>query len=226
MSNNYVVYHLHTEDSLLDSCTNYKLYVDRAAELNQKTIAFTEHGNIYNWIEKKMYCDEKGIKYIHGIECYLTCTLEENIRDNYHTILLARNYQGVKEINNLIKLSTSASHFYYKPRISFDEFLSLSDNVIKISACLASPLNEYRAFKGFSNFEYIYDKLCKHYDYYEIQPHINSNEQKEYNKYLYKLSQQYNKPLIMGTDTHSINSYKAECRSLHQLSKKIEFTNE
>ena len=51
---NYVVYHLHTEDSLLDSCTNYKLYVDKAVELGQKAIAFSEHGNIYNWIEKKM----------------------------------------------------------------------------------------------------------------------------------------------------------------------------
>ena len=60
---NYVVYHLHTEDSLLDSCTNYKLYVDKAVELGQKAIAFSEHGNIYNWIEKKMYCDEHNIKY-------------------------------------------------------------------------------------------------------------------------------------------------------------------
>ena len=62
--NNYVVYHLHTEQSLLDSCTNYKLYVDKAKELGQKAICFTEHGNIYNWVEKKMYCDEQGIKYL------------------------------------------------------------------------------------------------------------------------------------------------------------------
>ena len=43
---NYVVYHLHTELSLLDSCTNHKLYTDRAAELGQTAICFTEHGNI------------------------------------------------------------------------------------------------------------------------------------------------------------------------------------
>ena len=59
---NYTVYHLHTELSLLDSCTNFKLYVDKAAELGQTAIAFTEHGNIYNWIEKKMYCNEKCLK--------------------------------------------------------------------------------------------------------------------------------------------------------------------
>lgn len=219
---NYVVYHLHTEDSLLDSCTNYKLYVDKAVELGQKAIAFSEHGNIYNWIEKKMYCDEHNIKYIHGIECYLTETLDEKIRDNYHTVLLAKNYDGVKEINNLIELSTRTDHYYYKPRITFDEFFALSDNVIKISACLASPLNKLRDRVN----EPIYDRLCRNYDYFEIQPHINSEEQKDYNKHLLKLSKKYNTPLIMGTDTHSLNAYKAECRSILQLSKRIEFSNE
>ena len=47
-----------------------------------------------------MYCDAKGIKYIHGVECYLTEQLEPKVRDNYHTILLAKNYEGVKEINS------------------------------------------------------------------------------------------------------------------------------
>lgn len=223
MGKNYTVYHLHTEDSLLDSCTNYKSYVDKAKELGQTAIAFTEHGNIYNWIEKKMYCDENNIKYIHGMECYLTIGLDEKIRDNYHTILLAKNYKGVQEINRLIELSTRADHFYYKPRITFDEFLALSDNVIKISACLASPLNCLRNNNEVAN---VYDRLCKHYNYFEIQPHINSDEQKEYNKYLYELSLKYNKPLIMGTDTHSIDSYKAECRTIRQWAKKITFTNE
>lgn len=222
MNKNYVVYHLHTEDSLLDSCTNYKLYVDRAKELGQKAIAFTEHGNIYNWIEKKMYCDENNIKYIHGIECYLTETLNEKIRDNYHTILLAKNYKGVKELNQLFELSTRADHTYYKPRISFDEFFHLSNDIVKISACLASPLNKMKD-KMSTN---VYNKLCQTYDYFEIQPHINSQEQKDYNKLLYKLSKKYNKPLIMGTDTHSLNNYKAECRSILQLAKRIEFSNE
>ena len=141
---NYTVFHLHTEQSLLDSCTNFKDYVDRAKELGQTAICFTEHGNIFSWVEKKMYCEEQGIKYLHGIECYLTQTLEENIRDNYHTILIAKNYEGLKEINRLCYISTRPDHFYYKPRISFEEFFNISDNVIKISACLASPLNKIR----------------------------------------------------------------------------------
>ena len=225
MNENYVVYHLHTENSLLDSCTNFKLYVDKAVELGQKAICFTEHGNIYNWIEKKMYCEEKGIKYLHGIECYLTETLEEKVRDNYHTILIAKNYKGFQEINTLIDLSTQPDHFYYKPRITFDEFCNISDNVIKISACLASPLNKFR--KEYSDLTTSsFHKLLTKYDYYEVQPHVNSEEQKEYNQWLVELAKKFGKPLIAGTDTHSLNKYKAECRSILQKAKKITFTNE
>jgi DNA polymerase-3 subunit alpha len=245
---NYTVYHLHTELSLLDSCTNFKLYVDRAKELGQTAICFTEHGNCYNWIEKKEYCEEQGIKYLHGVEVYLTkelyeypeapdewyeshlgCDeketqeelsefLEENkkkVRDNYHTVLIARNYEGVKEINTLLDKSTQEDHFYYKNRITFDEFKNISDNVIKISACLASPLNKLRD-----------ESLIPYYDYLEVQPHVNSEEQKEYNQWLYQMSIKYNKPLIAGTDTHSLDNYKAACRSILQKAKHIIFTNE
>lgn len=221
---NYTTYHLHTELSLLDSCTNFKLYVDKAKELGQTAICFTEHGNIYNWVEKKMYCEEQGIKYLHGVECYLTKDLlqtdEENsephkVRDNYHTILIAKNYAGLQELNTLVDLSTQEDHFYYKPRLTFDEFKNISDNIIKISACLASPLNRLRN-----------EGLIQCYDYLEIQPHINSEDQKEYNKWLYEMSLKHNKPLIAGTDTHNLDKYKAECRSILQRAKHIVFTNE
>lgn len=217
---NYTIYHLHTELSLLDSCTNHKLYVDKAKEMGHTAICFTEHGNVYNWIEKKLYCEKQGLKYMHGVEIYMTqddmCNPDKKrTRDNYHTILIARNYDGVKEINRLIDLSTQPSHMYYKPRITFDEFKAISSNVIKISACLASPLQRLRD-----------EKLIQYYDYLEVQPHVNSQDQKEYNAWLYKMSIKHNKPLIAGTDTHSINTYKAECRSVLQEAKKIEFSNE
>ena len=219
---NYVTYHLHTELSLLDSCTNYKLYIDKAKEFGQTAICFTEHGNTYNWVEKKLYCEESGIKYLHGVEAYLTKELvqivdgeEKKVRDNYHTILIAKNYAGLQELNTLIDLSTQEDHFYYKPRLTFDEFKKISNNIIKISACLASPLNKLRD-----------ESLIQYYDYLEIQPHVNSEDQKTYNKWLYEMSIKHNKPLIAGTDTHSLNRYKAECRSILQKAKHIEFTNE
>lgn len=218
---NYVCYHLHSDYSLLDSCTKFEDYLKRAKELEQTAIASTEHGNIYNWVSKKQLCDKYGIKYIHGVEIYLTKQLEPKVRDNYHTILLAKNYAGVQEINRLVSLSNQADHFYYKPRLTFEEFLSISDNVIKTSACLASPLN-YAKDIGDPD---LYFELVKHYDYLEIQPH-NSDRQKEFNQLLYKLSVKYNIPLIAATDTHSLNNYKAECRTMLQQSKNIEFQDE
>ena len=223
---NYVTYHLHTEDSLLDSCTNYKLYVDKAVELGQRAIAFTEHGNTYHWFAKWLYCKEKGIKYLHGIEVYLTETFEKNIRDNYHTILIAKNEDGFKELNQLYFISTKKDHFYYKPRLSFDEFLNISDNIIKISACVQSPLNKFykciladEQENGVDeNRRSKYIELLNKYDYYEIQYH-NMQEQIEYNQFLYNMSLTYNKPLIAATDTHSINQYKAECRTILQYGK-------
>lgn len=225
---NYTVYHLHTELSLLDSATKFEDYIAKAVELGQTAIAFTEHGNIYQWVAKKFACDKAGLKYIHGCEVYLTEKLlhtdprtgeESKIRDNFHTILLAKNYSGLREMNELISRSSQPDHFYYKPRITFDEFLGLSDNVIKISACLASPLNRLRITHP------MYERLVKHYNYLEIQAH-NCQEQIDYNRHLADLSQRYSIPLIAGTDTHSLNQYKAECRTILQLSKHIEFADE
>ena len=238
--------------SLLDSATKFQDYIDRAVQLGQTAIAFTEHGNIYQWVAKKMACDKAGIKYLHGVECYLTEQLYEypdanelwreaqsgrneqdakkvlaemmesgkkKVRDNYHTILIAKNYEGILEINNLVSLSNRDDHFYYKPRITFEEFLGISDNVIKISACLASPLNKMSVRHP------MYEKLLKHYDYLEVQAH-NFGEQISYNCHLAEMSKKYGIPLIAGTDTHSIDAYKAECRSIMQLAKHIEFADE
>lgn len=220
MDNNYSVYHLHSDRSLLDSCTNFKDYINKASELGMKAIGFSEHGNIYNWIEKKLYCDKKGIKYLHGCEIYLTKTHEEKIRDNYHTILIAKNGEGFRELNTLIDTSTREDHTYYKNRISYDEFLNISDNIIKISACLASPLNKEKDKE-------LFDKLAKKYDYYEIQYHNDKNgDQIKYNKMLYELSRKNNIPLIVGTDTHNLNQYKSECRKILKKRKKMNYDNE
>lgn len=219
MPDNYTAYHVHSDYSLLDSCTKFEAYVDKAVSLGQKAIAFTEHGNIFNWVKKKLYCKKNCIKYLHGVECYLTETLKEQVRDNYHTILIAKNLDGVREINSLVSLSNEPSHFYYKPRISFDEFLKISDNVITTSACLASPLNQLEVTHPY------YDKLVRRYDYLEIQPH-RAAEQVSYNEHLYALSKQYGKPLIAATDTHSLDKYKAVCRSVLQLSKHIQYAQE
>ena len=221
--NNYVPYHVHTYYSLLDSCTSPEEYVKRAAELGIKAFGWSEHGNLFNWYQKKKLCDQYGLKYLHAIECYITESLEEKVKDNWHTVLVAKNQKGLEEINNLFFLSYQKDHFYYKPRITVDEFLAISDNVIKISACIQSPLWQFRKSilaEEVKNRDRMkkYIQMCKHYDYYEVQYH-SFPDNLEYTKYLWELSKRFDKSLIVGTDTHSLNQYKAECRTILQYGK-------
>ena len=215
----YVVYHLHSDLSLLDSCSKFQEYVDLAKSQGMTAIASTEHGLPRSWVEKKMACDAAGIKFIHGVEIYLTASLDEKVRDNYHTVLLAKNEDGVHELNELIELSSRPDHFYYNNRITFEEFLAISPNIIKTSACLASPLARLDPSDP------MYLRLAKHYDFLEVQHH-NDPDQASYNKRLLQLSRQLNKPLIAGTDTHSSSSYKAECRDVLMEYKEQKYPGE
>lgn len=313
MSDNYTLTHLHSSYSILDSCTDFRDYVDWAVEHNMKSIVFTEHGNVLGQIEKKQYCDEKGIKYIHGTELYMTfmkyhkrykvvenkdktfhvSEVSQKVRDNYHVILIAKNHEGRKELNRLISTANDEEHFYFKPRITIDEFLNISDNIISTSACLAgyisgsekhiqklrveieslenenkireqniktledelngilairkkkrkddkilADVNLEKAYIDTNNknikeieqeIEIMKSKLpdiINKYTFLEVQPHVNSEEQKELNRKLIEYSIMQNKPIICGTDTHSSDTYHAECRELLMMAKKIDFLDE
>ena len=215
----YTVYHLHSDLSLLDSCSNFQEYVSLAKAQGMTAIASTEHGIPRSWVEKKMTCDTLGIKFIHGVEIYITMSLDEKVRDNYHTVLLAKNADGIHELNELIELSTRPDHFYYNNRITAEEFLAISPNIIKISACLASPLAKLDPSDP------MYMRMAKHYDFLEVQHH-NVPDQVAYNKRLLQLSRQLNKPLIAGTDTHSSSKYKAECREILMEYKEQRYPGE
>lgn len=229
MDNNYVVYHLHTMLSNgvtnIDSITNYHDYADYAASLGMKAMAYSEHGSVFGWLKKKETVEKLGMKYIHAEEFYVTETLEEKIRDNYHCVLIARNYEGVKELNKLSSTSFNRedNHFYYAPRITFEELINTSDNIIICTACLASILASDNAplKERFVNFLV----QNKHRCFLEIQHH-NVQVQKDYNKTLYALSQTTGIPLIAGTDTHALNEEHMRGRSILQKAKNIHFDNE
>lgn len=215
----YFLYHLHSDYSLQDSCTDFKEYVDLVKADGGTAIASTEHGLPRGWVSKKIYCDEQGIKFVHGVEIYLTESPDEKVRDNYHTVLLAKNQAGVLELNRLVTKSSDKEHFYYNNRLSFQEFLGISDNIVKTSACLAGPLNRIDESNPW------FEKLIRHYDYLEVQPHFHP-EQIELNRKLAELSKRYGVPLIAGTDTHSSSKYKAECRSILLSAKKQSYGDE
>lgn len=213
------MYHCHSEYSLLDSCTKYQDYVDLAVKNGSRALSISEHGKPLNWTEKWAACKKAGIRYIHSVEIYLTESLTEKVRDNYHTVLMARNMDGVRELNALISKSCDKDHFYYTNRLSFDEFLGISDNIITTSACLASPLNKLPETHP------RYMELARKYDFLEVQAH-NHPEQIAFNKRLARLSRELGKPLIAGTDTHSSTPYKAECRAVLLSAKHKSYGDE
>ena len=213
------MYHCHSEYSLLDSCTKYQDYVDLAVKNGSRALSISEHGKPLNWTEKWAACKKAGIRYIHSVEIYLTESLTEKVRDNYHTVLMARNMDGVRELNALISKSCDKDHFYYTNRLSFDEFLGISDNIITTSACLASPLNKL------PETHQRYMELARKYDFLEVQAH-NHPEQIEFNKRLARLARELGKPLIAGTDTHSSTPYKAECRAVLLSAKHKSYGDE
>ena len=228
---NYVVYHLHSDLSNgitnVDSVTKYKEYVDYAASLGMRAMAFSEHGCIFEWVHKKEYIEQAGMKYIHAIEAYLTedTDAEDKHRDNYHCVLIAKNYDGVKELNKMVSKSFNRNdyHFYYMPRITFEELFNTSDNIIVTTACIGGVLNRGNdaTKQRFMKFLIANKDRC----YLEVQHH-NCNDQASYNKILYAISQKTGIPMIAGTDTHCLNEEHVEGRKILQKAKSVFFSDE
>lgn len=224
---NYTVFHLHTDysnGSMMDATSKPLDYILKAKECGMTSLAFSEHGNVFNWIEKKMLCDKHGISYIHGAEFYVTTTLDERRREAFHMGMYARNWEGVKEINRLSSLSYNKddNHRYYKPRVSIDEVMATSDDVIVTTACLASILRtESDDVTRFIDWL----TLNRHRAFLEIQYHTHP-EQLEYNRFLYSLSQRTGIPLIAASDTHALNDKRAKLRLVLQKAKNIDFGHE
>lgn len=226
---NYTVLHLHTHLSTaitnIDSVTKPEDYIEIAKALNMRALAFTEHGSTLHWYKKKQLCEKNGLKYIHGIEAYLTVTVDEKVRDNYHCCLYAKNYEGFKELNKMITKSFNRkdNHFYYVPRITLDELECTSDNIIVTSACCGGIFG-----KGSSEIKHRFLDFFinnKHRCYLEIQHHLDPI-QINLNKELYKLAKENELNLIVGTDTHALNEVHAKGRTILQRSKNIFFSDE
>lgn len=251
MKRNYTMYHCHSDISNLasgtgaDSVTKYEHYIELAKEYGMEALGISEHGAIINWIEKKKKIEQAGMKYIHASEVYLTKNTYDKLeRDNYHLIMIARNYEGVKEMNKLLSIANEreTGQFYYNPRITFGQLKDTSDNIIITTACLGSPIWQlYKDTQIVINTEEdqrlvedseseLLDLLewmskNKHRTFLEIQYH-NHHEQIEYNRLLLRLSNEYDIPLIVGTDTHSKDNSHAKAREVLLKSKGASYGDE
>ncbi len=230
MLDNYVILHAHTMDSnpfsglQVDSIMTYNQLIDKAKECGMKALAFTEHGCVMHNVAKKQACEKAGIKYIHAEEFYITEDLDVKTRDNYHCILIAKNYDGVKELNRLSTLSFDKErHFYYNPRISIEELENTSSNILVLTACVAGILcrgtNSIK--KRFFKFILNNKDRC----WLEIQPH-NFQKQINYNRMLYELSKKHNLKLVATSDIHTLNQEQLDGRRMMQKGKGVVFHDE
>ena len=236
------MYHLHSDLSNgvtnVDSVTKFDQYIERAKECGMRALGFSEHGSVFEWYHKKCAIEDAGMKYIHGVECYLTETLESKVRDNYHCVLIAANYDGFLELNRLVSNSFNRNdnHFYYVPRISFDELFHTSNNILVTTACVGGVLGkgaesilleDFISGETINTEEKFIEFLSNNKDrvFLEIGHHMD-DKQKEYNKKMVDLSESLGIKLIAGTDTHALNETHASGRSILQKSKGIHFDGE
>ena len=151
----FVHLHVHTHYSILDGQSKVSYLVDKAVNNGMKGMAITDHGVMFGIKEFSDYCaninkarkknGEEPFKPIFGCEMYVARRRKEDkvkeMHDNsgYHLIVLAKNYQGYK---NLIKLVSHAwvDGYYYRPRTDRAALEKCHEGLIVCTACLAGEV--------------------------------------------------------------------------------------
>ena len=200
--------HLHTEYSLLDGACDVHKLIDRVAALGQKSVAMTDHGNIYGAVHFFNAAKAKGIKPILGCELYV-CKADDHRADtpndtNNHLLVLAENEEGYR---NLIRLTSEASlhGFYRKPRVSKRYLAENSKGLIGFSGCLSGELCEelsagrYERAKA-AALQY-QDIFGRGNFYLELQDQ-GLEEEKKIQADLFRLEKELDIPLVLTNDSH------------------------
>ena len=97
--------HTHTCYSLLDALIKVEDYVEWGKNNNMPALAITDHGSMGGTLKFYEECNKQGIKPILGMEAYTTLDLENQSRDNYHLVLLAKNKQKRQKGTRFARLS-------------------------------------------------------------------------------------------------------------------------
>ena len=148
----FVHLHNHSHYSLLDGAARIDQIIKKVSELEQKSFALTDHGNMFGAVEFYQAAQKAGIKPIIGMEAYVAPGLHTEKRTPtegkraYHLVLLAKNNTGYR---NLLKLTSMAYQdgFYFVPRVDKDLLRKHSEGLIATSACLSGQVT-YHASRG------------------------------------------------------------------------------
>ena len=212
----FVPLHNHSDYSLLDGASQVKKIVERAKELDMKSIALTDHGVMYGVLELVKNCRKNGIKPIIGNEMYI---INGSIDDpqpkkekRYHLVVLAKNYTGYK---NLVKLTTISHLFgmrgrgiFSRPCIDKRLLEKYKEGLIISTACLGGEIPQAilkGRFDVAGDVAEWYKNIFKDDFYLEIQDH-GSLEDRIVNVEIVNISKKLDIKLIATNDAHYISN--------------------
>jgi len=100
----YAELHLHTNYSLLDGASHPEELIERARELGYRSLAITDHDNLFGAMVFARLCKEASIQPITGVE--LTLADDEHcLGQRHHLTLLAANRRGYGNLCRLVSLA-------------------------------------------------------------------------------------------------------------------------
>ncbi|MDO8498332.1 MAG: DNA polymerase III subunit alpha [bacterium] len=216
---NFVHLHGHTEYSLLDGISKVKKLVKAVKEMEMNAVAITDHGVMYGAIEFYKTCLDQEVKPIVGCEVYVAKRSHKDKEgkvdtEPYHLTLLAKNYQGYR---NLMKL-TSIAHldgYYYKPRVDKELLKEFHEGIIALSGCPGGEFAESLKEDDFKEGEGIIKKYLEIFGegnfYLELQDH-------EYEKLL---KQPNLEPRVLQDLQRMAAFQKIWWKAVRQLSSKV-----
>ena len=142
----FVHLHVHTQYSILDGQAAIGGLFQRAKELGMPALAITDHGNMYGVKEfLKVAKKFPEVKPIIGCEIYVTRHYDHKIKDKdhrgyYHLILLAKNYDGYKNLMKIVSTGHIEGKYYDRPRVSHEIVEKYSEGLVCCSACIAGEI--------------------------------------------------------------------------------------
>ncbi len=142
----FVHLHVHTQYSILDGQASISGLFERAKELGMPALAITDHGNMYGVKEfLKVAKKFPEIKPIIGCEIYVTRHYDHKLKDKdhrgyYHLILLAKDYEGYKNLMKIVSTGHIEGKYYDKPRVCHEVVEKYSKGLVCCSACIAGEI--------------------------------------------------------------------------------------
>ena len=206
MPNHFTHLHLHTDFSLLDGAISIERLVEFGKKNDFKSLAITDHGNIFGAVKFFQKCKKEGIKPILGMEAYFCedAKIKNIEKKYYHLILLVQNEVGYKNLLKLISYSYQEG-FYFKPRIDYEALQKYNEGLMVTTACLGGHIptllmqgNEDAAQECINWFLNVFgpDRF-----YLEVQPE-DQKEQAILNKKLFEYAKKNNLPVVAAGDCH------------------------